>query len=37
MKVITVDSLDGVPSQYQTDLYGLMKACSNGQRLAVCL
>jgi hypothetical protein len=37
MKVITVDSLDGIPSHHQADLYGMMKTCSNGQRLAVCL
>src|SRR5262245_16042041 len=37
MKVITVDSLDGIPSQHQADLYGVMRTCSNGQRLAVCL
>ena len=37
MKVITLDSLDGIPSQHQADLYGAMRTCSNGQRLAVCL
>lgn len=37
MKVITVDSLDGIPSQHQADLYGVMRTSSNGQRLAVCL
>ena len=37
MKVITVDSLDSIPSQHQADLYGVMRTCSNGQRLALCL
>jgi len=37
MKVIAIDSLDGIPGQNQPDLYGAMRSCSNGQRLAVCL
>lgn len=37
MRIIAVEKLDGVNNGYLPTLLSAMEACSNGQRLAVCL
>lgn len=36
-KIIKVNRFDGIPPEHQPELYNLMKHCSNGERLLVCL